>query len=248
MSMASENRKRRKRPQQIIVEDDGEGNWLISYADMMTLLFGFFVVLSAFSTPDQKKLEELKKRTATAMGGKYVKPFEELSSEVKRMLSEIDLEKEIDIDETSEGITITSRGTLFFDSGSAVLKPLAQEVMKNLAHIISNQAKGYHIVVEGHTDDSPISTSMFPSNWELSSARAGTVVRLLENVGINSSDLRPVGLASVEPMFPNRDKNGLPIPRNQAENRRIVVRIKRKLPPRLGINKIDSKAKDDLNE
>lgn len=227
-------RKRRRRPKPIIItEDDGDGNWLISYADMMTLLFGFFVVISAFSTPDQKKMEDLKQRTSEAMGTEYIKPFQELSSEVKKMLADIDLQKEVTIDETSEGVTIVSKGTLFFDSGSASLKPLAQTVMQNLAQIISNQAKGFRIVVEGHTDDVPIGTIGFPSNWELSSARAGTVVRLLEGSGIPRKDLRPVGLADTEPIFENHDANGKSIPENQAENRRIVIKIQRKLPPRM---------------
>jgi chemotaxis protein MotB len=218
---------------EVHVEDDGESNWLISYADMMTLLFSFFVVLSAFSTPDVTKMEALKRETAESMGGKYVKPFGELSESIKKTLAEIDLEKDVNVTETAEGVTIVSKGTLFFDSGSARLKEQAALLMDKISGVLAEQAKGFRIVVEGHTDDVPIVSKEFPSNWELSSSRAGAVVRLLESKGFPGSDLRPVGLADKEPLVPNRDEAGAPIPANQAENRRIVIRVQKQLPKRL---------------
>ena len=98
---------------------------------------------------------------------------------------------------------------------------------------VLKQAKGFRVTVEGHTDDSPIYSKSFPSNWELSSIRAGTVVRLLESKGLPRADLRPVGLADTEPVVPNRDGSGTPIPENQAANRRILIRIQKQLPKRL---------------
>lgn len=218
-------------------EDDGEGNWLVSYADMMTLLFGFFVMLSAFSVPDAGKMEALKRETAESMGGKYTKPFQELSDSVQKTLAEINLAKEVSVVETDDGVTIVSKGTLFFDSGSSELKPEASQLMEKIAGVLAVQAKDFRIFVEGHTDDSPIATKEFPSNWELSSIRAGKVVRLLEGKGIARKNLRPLGLADTEPISPNRDSNGTPIPANQAENRRIVIRVQKQLPKRLNDGK-----------
>jgi len=83
------------------------------------------------------------------------------------------------------------------------------------------------VIVEGHTDDIPIVTPKYPSNWELSSARASTVVRLLESAGFDHSDLRPVGLADTEPLVPNRG-----LAANRALNRRIVIRVQKQLPQR----------------
>jgi chemotaxis protein MotB len=227
-------RRAKTRTREVTVShDDGEGNWLVSYADMMTLLFGFFVVLSAFSTPDASKVERLKKQTSEALGGKYVKPFEELTDSLKKTLREIDLEKEVSITEDADGVTIVSKGTLFFDSGSAEMKPQAAQLMDRISGVIARQAKGFRVTVEGHTDDSPIYSKFFPSNWELSSIRPGTVVRLLESQGLPRADLRPVGLAVTEPVVRNRGADGVPIPDNQAANRRILIRIQKQLPKRL---------------
>ncbi len=237
--LSTERRRARRKSRSVTVhQDDGEGNWLISYADMMTLLFGFFVMLSAFSTPNAQKFEEMRSQTAQSMGGKYTKPYEDLTNSVKKVLQEIDLEKEISVTETFEGVTITSKGTLFFESGSADLRPQAQLLMDNISSILAKQAIGFRIIVEGHTDDTPMYSTQFPSNWELSSARAGTVVRLIESKGLTRTNLRPVGLADTEPVVPNRTPAGESIPANQAENRRIVIRIQKQLPTRM----TDSKA------
>ncbi|HVJ66169.1 MAG TPA: flagellar motor protein MotB [Bdellovibrionota bacterium] len=221
----------RRRPKKtvVVVHDDGESNWLVSYADMMTLLFGFFVMLSAFSTPDTKKLEKLKQATAEQMGGTYQKPFEELSSSIKDVLKQINLSKEVIVNETEEGVTITSKGTLFFDSGSAEMRDQALRMMEGLSGVLVKQAQGFRIVVEGHTDDVPMKSQNYPSNWELSSARASMVVRLLESKGFRREFLRPLGLADTEPVLPNRSTAGEPIESNRAENRRIVIRLQKNI-------------------
>lgn len=216
-----------------IHHDDGEGNWLVSYADMMTLLFGFFVIMGAFSNPDAGKMEKLKQETAKSMRVKYTKPFEELSTSLKKVMVDLKLEKEVNLDETLDGVTLTFRGTLFFESGSAILKAEALEVIRKMAGLLATEAKGFHVLVEGHTDDAPIVSRLFPSNWELSSARAGTVVRVLEDKGFPHKDLRPYGLSDTEPVVPNRDAAGIPILENRAQNRRIVIRLQKQLPKRM---------------
>ncbi len=213
----------------MVAQDDGEGNWLVSYADMMTLLFGFFVILSAMSTPNAEKVEQIKKATAESMGGAYTKPFEELSKSITNVLKDINLDKDVSVVETEDGVKITSKGTLFFDSGSAELRDEARFMMDNLSALLVKQAQGFKIIVEGHTDDVPIASMLFPSNWQLSSARAGTIVQLLESKGFHRNDLRPLGLADTEPLVPNKGPSGDAIPANQAENRRIVIRLQRHL-------------------
>jgi chemotaxis protein MotB len=81
------------------------------------------------------------------------------------------------------------------------------------------------IEVEGHTDDSPVSSEQYPSNWELSSARASNVVRYLVAKGFPAHRLRAVGLAATQPKAMNRDAAGTPIPANQDLNRRVVIRM-----------------------
>jgi chemotaxis protein MotB len=105
--------------------------------------------------------------------------------------------------------------------------------MQNVARIVAEKAKGYRVVVEGHTDSSPIQTKEFPSNWELSGARSGAVVRLMESRGFPRKDLRSLGLADTEPLVSEKNAEGLYDPEAQAKNRRIVVKVQRQLPKRM---------------
>jgi chemotaxis protein MotB len=226
---APKRRRVRKAKAIYVASDDGDGNWLVSYADLMTLLFGFFVMLSAFSTPNAQKFEEMRKKTSESVGGTYTSPNIELGREFRQVLKDSKLDGEVVVTEDLEGVKITSKGTLFFDSGSAILKEPAAQIMQKIAEIISKKAASYKILVEGHTDDAPISSPLFPSNWELSAARASSVVRLMEAQSIPRRNLRPIGLSDTEPVLPNRDDAGQPLIKNQAENRRIVIKVQKNL-------------------
>ena len=83
----------------------------------------------------------------------------------------------------------------------------------------------YKITVEGHSDNIPIQSTQFPSNWELSSARASAVARYLIAQGFPKEKIQVVGLADTRPLVPNQDDNGDPIPENQSRNRRIVILV-----------------------
>jgi len=224
-------KKKRKRRYRTLVEsrDDGEGNWLVSFADLMTLLLAFFVILAAFSTPDPEKFERLRRETLDSLGIEYKHQLSEIRDSLYDVLEKMKLKDQVAIVETLDGLKISSKGTLFFDSGSVALKPQAAFLMNKIAEILVKNAKNYAIFVEGHTDNVPMVSEHFPSNWELSSHRAGVIVRLLEVKGFLHKDLRPVGLADTEPLVPNIDVSGKSIPINQAKNRRIVIRIKKKL-------------------
>jgi chemotaxis protein MotB len=200
---------------------------------MMTLLFGFFVMVSAFSTPDAEKIEKLKKATVEYLDAPYVEPTEGLAESLQQVLQDYKLEDDVRIVATEEGLTMSSRGTIFFDSGSAELKPIAQDLLERVGDVLVEMARGFKVFVEGHTDDAPINTARYPSNWELSAARASVVVRLLEARGFPHRQLRPIGFADVEPALPNYDSKGRPIEENRARNRRIVIRLQKMLPRRM---------------
>ena len=218
----------------VVQQDDGEGNWLVSYADMMTLLFGFFVILSAFSTPSASKFEKLKESTAKAMKVKYENPNETLAHVFEVLLKSSPLENEVNVVKTDGGITIIMKGTQFFESGSSVLKPDARVLIDKIGGILVNGAKTLKVIVEGHTDDLPIVSPMFPSNWELSSSRASSVVRELETSGYPHSNLLPMGLADTDPLLPNLNPDGTGNAENRGGNRRIVIRVVNQLPERTG--------------
>jgi flagellar motor protein MotB len=116
----------------------------------------------------------------------------------------------------------------FFDSGSATLSTPGESILRDMAvDLKSDRFKDYQITVEGHTDDAPISTARFPSNWELSTARASAVVHFFLDQGIPAMRLRAAGYADTFPKAPNRDANGIAIPQNQSQNRRVVIRLER---------------------
>jgi flagellar motor protein MotB len=116
----------------------------------------------------------------------------------------------------------------FFASGSASLSDAGKAILSGiLGPLTAAVAEGYRIRVEGHTDDTPIDTPQFPSNWELSTARASAVVHFFLEQGIPAQRLRAVGYADTEPKVPNRDAAGNPIPANQAQNRRVVIRLEK---------------------
>ena len=116
----------------------------------------------------------------------------------------------------------------FFDAGSAMLTEEGKNILGNEAEILrSAKYSGYEITVEGHTDDTPVSSSVFPSNWELSTARAGAVVHFFIEHGIEPFKLRAAGYADTFPRVPNHDAHGNPIPENQAKNRRVVIKLEK---------------------
>lgn len=206
-------------------EEESESNWLMSYADMMTLLVGFFVMLLAFSSLDFKKYEKLKQETTKVFGGEYKVPFEEVSKTLKDVVKAQKLQDQVVFEESEEGITITFRGALFFASGSSELQPKALNLLEKVVPVIQKKGKNFGIIIEGHTDDSPIVTKRFPSNWELSSVRACTVLRLFEENGFPSKKMQALGWGDTKPIVPNRDENGVAIPLNRAQNRRVVIRV-----------------------
>jgi len=124
--------------------------------------------------------------------------------------------------------TVNMSSATFFPSGSATISAAGQAVLADVAQRLkSDELRDYMITVEGHTDDAPISTAQFPSNWELSTARASAVVHFFLDQGIPATKLRAAGYADTFPKLPNRDAVGHPIPENQAQNRRVVIKLEK---------------------
>jgi chemotaxis protein MotB len=124
--------------------------------------------------------------------------------------------------------TIQISSNAFFAPGSATLSDSGKTVLAEVAaRLKSPSYDGYQITVEGHTDDEPVHGGNFPSNWELSTARAAAVVRCFIDSGIPAFRLRAAGYADTFPTVPNRDASGRPLRDNQARNRRVVIRLDR---------------------
>jgi chemotaxis protein MotB len=253
--------------------DEGE-RWLVSFADMMTLLFALFMVLFSISSVNTSKLTALQKSLQDAFsgavlsGGKAIMetgsqtapkraaaepPLTSLTaltsppassvnpqtgSTAKKAAAEQEefqaLKRRIDSQARKAGLqgkvltTVRRRGLVieiltdkvFFDSGSAQLKPQASGILDKVAVILSGELK-HPIVVEGNTDSQPIGGSQYPSNWELSGARAAAVVRTFVGHGVNPRRVSFTGYGSTVPIATNSTAAG------RSKNRRVDVVLSR---------------------
>ena len=187
---------------------DDESNWLVSYADMMTLLCGFFIMLFSISKIDEPKFEKVKESVAKSFGGKYVPQTDDAARFLTHLLFETGLEKEATITTDSSGVSIVFQSTAFFDTLSSELRTEGKTILNRLIDGVMTrekiEKKKFKVVVEGHTDNRPVLGGIYPSNWELSSARAARVVRLFLEKGFRAEHLTAIGYADTRPVLPSR--------------------------------------------
>ena len=173
-----------------------EQSWLLTYADMMTLLFAFFVLLFSMSTIDPVKISQLQ----DGMGDKpELKSFNEITKEFEEILEELNIEDQAKVSRDPRGITLEIDGDICFESASTILHDKLVKVLDLAAQkVLAESGDPRLITVEGHTDSEPIPQGLahiFPTNWELSSARASKVVNYLIEIGVNSGKLQASGYA-----------------------------------------------------
>lgn len=205
-----------------------ESNWLVSYADMMTLLFGFFVLLYSFSKIDKDKFTVIRKEVASYFGGQVKEnpAVREVVKDIEENTKESGIDpKDIAIQARDSSIILNIQSELLFASGSAELGQDSIAVLGKIISSIKRHKMINKISVEGHTDDVPISSALFPTNWELSAARSSRVVRQFEAGGFPSDRLKAEGYGSSLPLAANRDKEGRIIPENLKTNRRVVINV-----------------------
>ena len=195
--------------------DEGLPGWFGTFADMMTLLFAFFVLLAAISTIDPVKLQEMADAMGKSVGSKIKKESQAMNlADIKKaaqnMVNKMKEESEsgeapVDVTTGPKGVTIGISSDISFTSGSAKTKP---QIIDILTKIVPTIDKSYfQIAVEGHTDNENLPEKLqekYPTNWELSSARASAVVRELIKLGVNPTRLEAVGYGEFVP----RDKIG----------------------------------------
>lgn len=214
----------------IIKKEEGEGPWLVSYADMMTLLMGFFALLASMSKPDQQQLEKVKQSAAERFGGKYEQPYKDLEKNLRKVLASNGLDKQVQIESSYDGVTMTFTGTLFFDSGDFRVKPEAVSIVNKLASTIQSEAKSYNLKIEGHTDNVPITHPIIASNWELSGIRAARIAGLFETQGFTKKQLTILGWGETKPLAPNENTDGSANLENRTKNRRVVIKVYKESP------------------
>jgi chemotaxis protein MotB len=217
------------------VPQDNPDRWLLTYADLITLLLAFFVVMYSMSVMDAKKfgrvseaLHGILKGGSSALRPEEIKALNSGHGLLKigdlKMLQTIlnqDIARqghsqEVMATMNERGLTIHIMESALFDEARADLKPRAKEILDMVTKDLI--AMPNHVRVEGHTDDRPINTPRFPSNWELSTARATEVVRyLIEHHDYPPSKVSALGYASYRPYVPNTSVE------NRAKNRRVDI-------------------------
>jgi chemotaxis protein MotB len=191
--------------------------WLISYADMLTLLIGFFALIIA-SVPLRRASFE---RIAAALSGaRRPAPLEELRDKVDKLVERSpELKDRVRTSDDAEGLGIEFKDALLFDSGSAALRPQAMPVVGEIARLIQG-LPARPVTIEGHTDDVPISTRDFHSNWELSSQRAINVLNALQAAGVQRDRMSARAMAETRPL----ETQGT-LEQRRTANRRVVIRV-----------------------
>ncbi|MDB5102777.1 MAG: OmpA/MotB [Fibrobacteres bacterium] len=205
-----------------------EEDWLMSYADMVTLLMAFFLSMLSVSHIDPVLFEQMKKGLRSDIGkDKDVKtPLGEIKHDLDSLLEKERERGDVTIDMGREGIILEFSSSAVFDPGKAEVGASARANMDKVTSAMKGiEYYKFAVDIEGHTDNVPIKTLQFPSNWELSVNRATNIVKYMIEKGIPSERLKAAGYADTKPKAPNVDGDGKPLPENQARNRRIVLKI-----------------------
>lgn len=223
-------------------DDAREGQWLLTYSDMITLLLTFFIMLFAYSSLDAQKFEALVTSLQGSLGildgGKSIIPDEGLLESTSLMdeaagilspgrnpwlmydtlltfIADEGLDGTVSVEFMDSGIVVRFSDQVLFDLGEAELKPEFRATLARFAEALAVWEG--EIRVEGHSDSLPIHRPKFPSNWELSAARASTVVRFLIDRGLNPEQLSVAGYGEYRPIADNSTPEG------RARNRRVDV-------------------------
>jgi len=232
-------------------DDVNHDRWLVSYADFMTLLMAFFVVMYSISQVSEEKyriLTETFNEAFNLSGYSDAQPIRDSSSgndanDVPEFFTRIteQLDKSFESLIEDEFITVTGderwlqielQSAILFGSGGAVLSRPAEAIIGELSAAML--AYNNVIRVEGFTDNVPIKNRLFSSNWELSTARATAVVRLMESQGVEPSRLAAVGYGEHQPVAKNDTEAG------RARNRRIVLMVSTREQLRPNASQIDN--------
>jgi len=216
-------------PKKVKPAPQADESWLMTYSDSITLLMAFFVLLLSVSTIDQAKVEQMVSGISTTFQKtESDQPFTSMSEKLNEIVENEQLEGKISITPDPLGLKLRFSSQVLFESGSATLKKVMIPMLSHISQAIQeSEYKDYIVKIEGHTDDIPIKTALYESNWELSAHRATNVLKEFIKTGIPKKRVRAIAMADAYPLVPNQNPNGSDNIENQAKNRRIEVYIHR---------------------
>ncbi len=204
-------------------EGAGDTGWLTTLSDMMMLLLTFFVMLFMIIEPSSQDYIGMLRKVGDALGGKSLveRKFDPsvLEKNIEGLIKDNNLVNQVQLTSDTRGLVMFAEGDLFFKQGGAELTDDIKFFLKHLSRILKKNR--YKVLVEGHTDDEPIKSERYPSNWELSTARASAVVRyFIDEMGLEARRFAAVGYAHYKPRYPM-------IPENRPRNRRVEIIVLR---------------------
>ena len=204
-------------------EGEDSNSWMVTLSDLMMLLLTFFVMLFMVIEPSDQDLMGVLRKIGDALGGKSLverkSSMDEIKDKLEALLKDNNLVRQVQVTSDTRGIVLFAQGDLFFKPGTAVLTGDVVFFLKRIATILKKNK--YKVLVEGHTDDLPIKSERFPSNWELSTARAAAVIRYM----LDKHDLAPRRFAAVG--YAHHKPRYALIPENRPRNRRVEIVILR---------------------
>ncbi len=211
-------------------KEEEKGEWLVTYADMITLLLTFFVLMVAVSGTDVERFKKAISTIQTSLGEDQPQALKatpsqavsqvmgsrerELIKKVNTVLHQVPSPSLISSQLDAERLLITVKDQALFRPGQAELTTQGRQTLDQVIKIFQLFPE-FRIHIKGHTDSTPISSPQFPSNWELAAVRATSVLRYALSQGVPAYRMTATGLADIEPIAPNDT------PENRAQNRRV---------------------------
>ena len=203
-------------------------DFFVSYSDLVTLLMTFFITMLAVSNVDVDKFVKIARSLNESLGGGDMAyenvTLDDLDGLMQLFGNSTDRKADAtyDVERRDDGIAIRFNAEYLFRAGEALLRPLAIPALENVGNTIVRRTK-FTVVVEGHTDDEDISSAKYPSNWELSTARAASIVRLLQKQGVAPERLIAAGFGSTRPLKSTLGLTGKSLKKAREKNRRVEI-------------------------
>jgi chemotaxis protein MotB len=194
--------------------------WIFTYGDLVTLLLTFFIMLFAFCKTDTSKLKSVAESFKPTPPGSpfFFEGKDSVLAQLAQRIETSELGQEVFVTVDQRGVVVSFKDTALFASGSADLTDGARRTLKRFVAYLFGLPND--VIIEGHTDDTPVAGGKFPSNWELSAARASSVARYFQSEGVKGQRMQVIGFGEFKPRFRNNT------PEKRALNRRIDVILK----------------------
>lgn len=199
-----------------------EEGWLLSYADLVTNLLVFFVMLLAAAQISRTKMQQIAQNLS---GVQSAQSLSSIQDEIDQRIRKEGLQDLVSTELTDDGLELSLNSGLVFDSGHADIRPEMVPTLESMLRVLAPYSGKYDFAVEGHTDSRPlVNGTLFRTNWELSTGRANAVRSRLEVVGVPAKNIRVEGYADTKPL-PEEALVGLDEEERLARHRRVIVRV-----------------------